>query len=52
MSTTYRAKFEIELEITAKDVFEAKRIAEECIVAHVKKNPPIVSKLEVVRNSR
>ena len=41
MSTTYRAKFEIELEIIAKDVFEAKKIAEERIIVHIKKNPQL-----------
>lgn len=47
---TYKARFEIDLLIEAKDVFEAKRIAEEKFKEHVKKaNTPAVSKLEVVK---
>lgn len=49
---TYKVRFEIDLEVDAKDVFEAKRIAEERIAAHVKKNPPPAAKIEVVKRPR
>jgi hypothetical protein len=49
---TYKVRFEIDLEVDAKDVFEAKKIAEERIAAHVEKNPPDAAKIEVVKRPR
>lgn len=47
---TYKARFEIDLQVDAKDVFEAKKIAQERFKDYVKKmDTPEVSKLELTK---